>query len=117
MNFGARFSAVVLGTVGGCLLAVSCRRLSMRLHSTMLRRLLYCPPSFFDTTPGGRILNRFSADLDQVDSQFYITAKEVLQTVSVTLARIVVVGTQAPAACVFGVPAILVYLVVVVSKL
>ncbi|KAH9365076.1 hypothetical protein HPB48_011908 [Haemaphysalis longicornis] len=102
-----------LGTVGGCLLAVSCRRLSLRLHATMLRRLLSCGASFFEATPRGRILNRFSADLDLVDSQFYLTVKEVLQTVSLTFARLAVVATQAPVACGIGVVAIIMYLFVV----
>ncbi|XP_077527021.1 ATP-binding cassette sub-family C member 3-like [Haemaphysalis longicornis] len=106
---------LALGTVGGWLLAISCRRLSMRLHTSMLRRLLSCSVSFFDATPRGRILNRFSADMDMVDCQLYLSSKGVMQTVSVTFARLAVVGTQAPAACIFGVIAILVYLVVVAA--
>eukprot|EP00741_Cyanophora_paradoxa_P006521 tig00001024_g6312.t1 len=37
-----------------------------RLFDAMLARVLRCPMSFFDTTPIGRILNRFSKDTDQV---------------------------------------------------
>ncbi|KAH9384365.1 hypothetical protein HPB48_026372 [Haemaphysalis longicornis] len=84
----------------------------MRLHSAMLRRLLSCAVSFFEATPRGRILNRFSADLDQVDILLCLNSKAVVQTFSVTFARLVVVGTQAPAACVFGAVAIAVFLVV-----
>ncbi|XP_076324180.1 multidrug resistance-associated protein 1-like isoform X3 [Tachypleus tridentatus] len=37
------------------------------LHDDMLNRIILCPMSFFDTTPIGRILNRFSRDVDTND--------------------------------------------------
>jgi ABC-type multidrug transport system fused ATPase/permease subunit len=38
------------------------------LHSQMLSHVLTNPLSFFDTTPTGRILNRFSKDIDTLDN-------------------------------------------------
>ncbi|GLE01066.1 hypothetical protein PINS_up009879 [Pythium insidiosum] len=46
-----------------------CMRCSANLHSRYLRRVIGAPvTTFFDVTPVGRILNRFSRDLDQVDN-------------------------------------------------
>lgn len=39
---------------------------SKRLHAALLRRVLHAPVSFFDTTPIGRIIQRFSKDTNQV---------------------------------------------------
>ncbi|XP_054264333.1 ATP-binding cassette sub-family C member 3-like [Macrosteles quadrilineatus] len=41
---------------------------SKYLHLSMLARVLRAPMSFFDTTPLGRIVNRFSKDIDIVDN-------------------------------------------------
>lgn len=41
---------------------------AFKLHNNMLIRILKCPISFFDVTPLGRILNRFSKDIDVCDS-------------------------------------------------
>jgi ATP-binding cassette subfamily C (CFTR/MRP) protein 1 len=36
-----------------------------RLHDSMLAGIMRSPISFFDATPAGRILNRFSKDVDE----------------------------------------------------
>ncbi|ETN15412.1 hypothetical protein PPTG_21936 [Phytophthora nicotianae INRA-310] len=46
-----------------------CMRCSAKLHFNYIRKVLGAPvTTFFDVTPVGRILNRFSRDLDQVDN-------------------------------------------------
>ncbi|KAG8343664.1 putative ABC transporter transmembrane region ABC transporter [Trypanosoma vivax] len=40
---------------------------SSRLHSRLLRSVAAAPMSFFDTTPLGRIINRFSKDIVSID--------------------------------------------------
>jgi ABC-type multidrug transport system fused ATPase/permease subunit len=41
---------------------------SGKMHSDLLERVLRLPMSFFEVQPLGRILNRFSSDIDQVDT-------------------------------------------------
>ena len=49
-------------------------RASKRVHHNSLAALVRAPVSFFDTTPIGRILNRFSKDTDDMGKFLSITA-------------------------------------------
>ncbi|KAK2538418.1 Abcc5 [Columba guinea] len=56
-------------------------RASSRLHDDLFRRILRSPMKFFDTTPTGRILNRFSKDMDEVDVRLPFQAEMFIQNV------------------------------------
>ncbi|KAL0086848.1 P-loop containing nucleoside triphosphate hydrolase protein [Phycomyces blakesleeanus] len=53
-----RFAVVFYGTL----------KASRKLYEQLLHRVLRAPLRFFDTTPVGRILNRFAKDFETVDS-------------------------------------------------
>ncbi|CAF1344492.1 unnamed protein product [Adineta ricciae] len=53
---------------------------SRTLHSALLLGILRSPMSFFDTTPIGRILNRFAKEIDSVDSTLPTSFSQALVT-------------------------------------
>ncbi|KAG0326962.1 hypothetical protein BG004_002850, partial [Podila humilis] len=75
-------------------LAVTRIRASRRMHQELLQKMLRLPMAFFDTTPLGRILNRFSVDIATVDTKipnkfmdillFFISVASTLLLVVVT---------------------------------
>ncbi|XP_077869660.1 ATP-binding cassette sub-family C member 5-like [Saccoglossus kowalevskii] len=62
-----------------CILYVKCTlKASTNLHNKVFNVVFRSPMTFFDTTPSGRILNRFSKDLDEVDVQLPTTIEVML---------------------------------------
>ena len=61
------FSQAVFILLGSFSLALAAVFASGTLHNGMLKTILRSPMSFFDTTPLGRILNRFSKDIYTID--------------------------------------------------
>ncbi|XP_065302552.1 ATP-binding cassette sub-family C member 2-like isoform X1 [Dermacentor albipictus] len=100
---------VAFRIAGSILLALSAKHLSRSLHNDMLGHVLQSPVSFFDESPRGRIVNRFSADIDHADSRAFISGKQSVQNTLLTVAKIAIVGTQAPV--VIGITLVLAVLV------
>ncbi|CAN8006409.1 unnamed protein product, partial [Ixodes pacificus] len=108
---------VVFRCIGGALLAASVRQLSRSLHHDMLSHVLFSPVSYFDSTPRGRILNRFAIDLEQIDSRFYLMVKVCIQNVLMAVSRFAVVATQSPVVLgIGGIGAVILRLVVRASN-
>ncbi len=57
--------------IGLTMLGTTASRVMM---NRAMRRVLRAPMSFFDTTPLGRITNRFSKDVDIMDNNLTVSA-------------------------------------------
>ncbi|EGZ21558.1 multidrug resistance protein ABC superfamily [Phytophthora sojae] len=69
----------------------SCVRSSQNMHDELFRRVLRAPVTrYFDVTPMGQILNRFSNDLDQMDSILPQEYQLLLQNASLALGALIV---------------------------
>ncbi|KAF9308629.1 Multidrug resistance-associated protein 1 [Podila horticola] len=67
---------------------------SERMHQELLEKILRLPMAFFDTTPLGRILNRFSADIATVDTRIPNKLMDILlYVISVASTLLLVVFT------------------------
>ena len=62
------FAQAIAAVIASLLLYMSTINGGRGLHQKMLHRIMHAPMSFFDTTPQGRILNRFGKDVDVLDS-------------------------------------------------
>ncbi|PJF18603.1 hypothetical protein PSACC_01584 [Paramicrosporidium saccamoebae] len=73
-----------------------CQRAAERLHKECIDRLLAARLSVFDVTPVGRILNRFSHDLDTIDSNFPDRFTQLLMCFSTVFSTVLLFGAYYP---------------------
>ncbi|KAG0025021.1 hypothetical protein BGZ82_010268, partial [Podila clonocystis] len=70
------------------LLAIAVIRTTREMHSQAFDKVLHAPLSFFDTAPMGRILNRFSKDVDALDNILWMTLNDIFYTLLAVLASV-----------------------------
>ncbi|XP_078116374.1 ATP-binding cassette sub-family C member 5 isoform X2 [Sander vitreus] len=78
-------AALLLKTIRGLVFVKCTIKAASVLHDKLFSRLLLSPMHFFDTTPLGRILTRFSRDMDEVDVRLTMQAEMLLQNLTLVL--------------------------------
>ncbi|KAF6038712.1 ABCC5 [Bugula neritina] len=73
-----------------------CTCASTKVHDNIFRRTIASPMRFFDVTPSGQILNRFSKDMDEVDANFPFQSDLFFKNVSVILVGLVLILLASP---------------------
>ncbi|XP_061509608.1 multidrug resistance-associated protein 1 isoform X6 [Anopheles gambiae] len=71
-------------------------RAAKHLHATLLQAVLRLPIAFLDITPTGRILGRFSKDVDILDNTLPITVSELNYCFFEVVATLVVISISTP---------------------
>ncbi|KAF9132037.1 hypothetical protein BGW39_000895 [Mortierella sp. 14UC] len=76
---------------------VACVRASVILHENVLARVLRLPMAFFDVTPQGRILNRFSSDISDIDEMVPESFITLLTCISNFIGTLMILTFATPA--------------------
>lgn len=88
---------------------------SRHLHLDLLRNVLRSPMSFFERTPSGNLVNRFSKELDTVDSMIPQVIKMFMGSLFSVIGAVIIILLATPIAAVVIPPLGLVYFFVQVN--
>ncbi|KAG5675829.1 hypothetical protein PVAND_005699 [Polypedilum vanderplanki] len=89
--------------------AVGCLNVARVSHNNLLKNILRLPMWFFDTTPLGRILNRFSRDVDIVDNIIPIFMRNWIFMLFAVIAIFIVISISTPWFLTTVLPVIIIY--------
>jgi len=97
---------------GNILLTYGSIAAAVAIHTRMLKRVMRAPMSFFDTTPHGRIINRFSKDINLIDEVIPHDIHDFLWTLFSVLAIIATICYSFPLFLIAIIPIFIIYYIV-----
>ncbi|XP_070536031.1 ATP-binding cassette sub-family C member 9-like [Ptychodera flava] len=83
-----------------------------RIHIALLRNIVHAPLRFFDTTPIGRILTRFSNDTQFIDQRLWLTINGIMSSTLQCVSALVVNAVVTPIFIVAVLPVLVIYFIV-----
>ncbi|KAF7727930.1 hypothetical protein EC973_006818 [Apophysomyces ossiformis] len=90
------FSGIIFNSLRSILLYYGSIRGAKKLFAAMLDRIIHAPLRFFDTTPVGRILNRFGQDFSVIDMQMARSASFMIACMTGFVVAIAVIAYITP---------------------
>ncbi|XP_076988460.1 ATP-binding cassette sub-family C member 12 isoform X3 [Tamandua tetradactyla] len=94
---GSMVSMLVFGITKGFTFTKTTLMASSSLHDRVFDKILKSPMSFFDTTPTGRLMNRFSKDMDELDVRLPFHAENFLQQFFMVVFILIILAAVFPA--------------------
>uniref|UniRef100_A0A8C0N4Q8 ATP binding cassette subfamily C member 12 n=1 Tax=Canis lupus familiaris TaxID=9615 RepID=A0A8C0N4Q8_CANLF len=94
---GSMLSVLTFSVIKGFTFTKTTLMASCSLHDHVFDKILRSPMSFFDRMPTGRLMNRFSKDMDELDVRLPFHAENFLQQFFMVLFILVILAAVFPA--------------------
>ena len=89
-------SLTITSFASGAVVSLLTYYASKSLHRRAITSTMYAPMRFFETTPLGRIMNRFAKDIDTIDDTISESLRMFLMTCSNIVGPIVLIAVIIP---------------------
>ncbi|KAK0168435.1 hypothetical protein PV327_002235 [Microctonus hyperodae] len=93
---GLTLLTVLLSFIRSIAFFSACMQASIRIHNNMFRKITRATMYFFNTTPSGRILNRFSKDMGAVDELLPVALINTLQLYFMDVSMLCIISISNP---------------------
>ncbi|RIB18389.1 P-loop containing nucleoside triphosphate hydrolase protein [Gigaspora rosea] len=88
------FLEIFLMIIGSYLMIKCTLRPSKKLHKNLLDKIVFATIKFYDTTPIGRIINRFSKDMELIDQILPLNIESLINSCSSAVLAFIVISIQ-----------------------
>jgi len=105
----ALLGAVILIVTNSVIFVWTSVKVSRNIHEKTLWAVLRSPMSWFDTTPTGRVVNRFNQDLSKIDQELSMNVRSFMQQIIIFLFAIGTMAAFVPAIFVVFLPCVYFY--------
>ncbi|XP_014240364.1 ATP-binding cassette sub-family C member Sur isoform X2 [Cimex lectularius] len=112
MYTGLSFTCVLISLLSNLLGQYSGARARRRLHKNMLLSVVRLPLKVFETTPLGRILARFSTDINVIDKKLATSIQRLIQFLLLCFSAILVNSIVTPWFLILAVPICIFYYII-----
>ncbi|KAF8440807.1 P-loop containing nucleoside triphosphate hydrolase protein [Boletus edulis BED1] len=106
---GIGFASVLAIVVLNVTILLSTIRASRTFHSKALNGVIYAPIWWFESQPIGRIMNRFSKDLESIDQRLMPQLFQLVAGIGSLTSTIVILGYSTPIMLAFVLPMVIIY--------
>lgn len=113
--FCSYFIVAAFVLIYATLVSVKMVQAAGKIHQHMLDKIMRAPMEFFDTTPLGRIINRFSSDVEMMDTALPLTFRITLNSLYLAVTTVIVICINTPIILSTVVPLMICYGVIMVS--
>ena len=105
-------SKSIIGFMGNLIFVLMFIKATKLLHNKLLFRVLRSDLKFFESTPNGRIINRFTKDIEATEESIPSAVKSLIECILSLSSTVIIISSSTPLVFLALIPVIVIYVLV-----